>query len=423
MSEHWVEKPIGRYMKLLSGFPFPSSGFTTSEGFPLIRIRDILNSSIETYFLGRFEPQYIVQNGEILVGMDGDFNIKKWKNSPALLNQRILKVGTLDPLELDEGYLFYWLQPFLQHLNDITAATTVKHLSVNDLRSAKTRLPSARTQAKIGNILETVDEAIEQTEALIEKYSLIKAGMMHDLFTRGLTPDGKLRPTREDAPDLYKETLIGWLPKDWNLKPLGSMSKITSGVTLNSKSEPTQSVSVPYLRVANVQDGYLDLAEIKEVRVSKEAVARYALQECDVLMNEGGDFDKLGRGTVWPGDIDPCIHQNHVFRVRTEKKILRPYFLTYWSQSNHGKKYFLLSSKQSTNLASINSKQLNAYPIGVPTIEEQREIEIRVTSVNLKLETLEQEKHKLLAQKSGLMHDLLTGEVAVKTDKIEAAHV
>ena len=423
MSEQWIEKPIGSYMKLLSGFPFPSSGFTTSEGFPLIRIRDILDSSIETYFLGKFEPQYVVQKGDVLVGMDGDFHIRKWKNSEALLNQRILKVGTLDPSELDEGFLFYWLQPFLQHVNDITAATTVKHLSVKDLRSAKTKLPSAPVQAKIGNVLQTVDEAIEQTEALIEKYSLVKSGMMHDLFTRGLTADGKLRPPREEAPDFYKESPIGWIPKEWDLKPLGSMSQIASGITLNSKSEPAQSVSVPYLRVANVQDGYLDLAEMKEIRVSKEAVTRYALQEGDVLMNEGGDFDKLGRGTVWPGDIDPCIHQNHVFRVRTEKKILRPYFLTYWSQSNHGKKYFLLSSKQSTNLASINSKQLNAYPIGVPTTDEQSEIEIRITSVNSKLETLEHEKHKLLVQKSGLMHDLLTGEVQVKVNDHEAAHV
>lgn len=167
----------------------------------------------------------------------------------------------------------------------------------------------------------------------------------------------------------------------------------------------------------------MDLTDIKEVFASKEAIARYSLRQGDVLMNEGGDFDKLGRGTVWTGEIAPCIHQNHVFRVRTNILTLRPYFLTYWSQSSHGKKYFVLSSKQSTNLASINSKQLNTYPIGVPTLAEQVGIEDRITAMNLKLDALKAESHKLIVQKSGLMHDLLTGKVSVKADEQEAAHV
>ncbi|UWQ19063.1 restriction endonuclease subunit S [Jannaschia sp. M317] len=359
---------------------------------------------------------------DVLMLWDGERSGLVGYNLEGVVSSTVSKLATLG--EVTAPYLYYFLSRNFEWIQNRRTGTGVPHVPKDLGRIMIVNFPKCEdTQKQITTILQTIDEAIEQTEALIEKYSLVKAGMMHDLFTRGLTPDGKLRPSREEAPELYKETLIGWLPLEWDLKPLGSMSKIASGITLNSKSEPAQSVSVPYLRVANVQDGYLDLAEMKEIRVSKEAVARYALQEGDVLMNEGGDFDKLGRGTVWPGDIDPCIHQNHVFRVRTEKQILRPYFLTFWSQSNHGKKYFLLSSKQSTNLASINSKQLNAYPIGVPTTDEQSEIEIRITSVNSKLETLEHEKHKLLVQKSGLMHDLLTGEVPVNVAEPEAANV
>ena len=126
------------------------------------------------------------------------------------------------------------------------------------------------------------------------------------------------------------------------------------------------SIQVPYLRVANVQeDGYLDLSDVKLVKVSLKLCEKLLLQDGDVLMNEGGDYDKLGRGTVWKGEIHPCIHQNHVFRVRPKTKKLRSEYLAFWSQSEFGKKYFILSSKQSTNLASINSTQLHGIPYHV----------------------------------------------------------
>ena len=94
-----------------------------------------------------------------------------------------------------------------------------------------------------------------QTKALIEKYQHIKAGLIHDLFTRGIGADGNLRPLREQAPELYQETLIGWIPKQWSTEKLGKMSEIVSGVTLGAKAVPSKTIEVPYLRVANVQDG------------------------------------------------------------------------------------------------------------------------------------------------------------------------
>jgi len=164
-------------------------------------------------------------------------------------------------------------------------------------------------------------------------------------------------PPREHAPELYQQTPIGWIPKEWEVKLLGVLAEIVSGVTLGAKGEISDEIEVPYLRVANVQDGYLDLTEVKTVRVSRNQLEKLQLQFGDVLMNEGGDFDKLGRGSVWQEEIKPCIHQNHVFRVRPRDSQLRSYFLAFWSQSEKGKKYFVLNSKQSTNLASINSTQ------------------------------------------------------------------
>ncbi len=157
-------------------------------------------------------------------------------------------------------------------------------------------------QQGIADILDT-RRSIEQTEALIAKYQQIKAGLMHDLFTRGVTPDGKLRPTRAEAPQLYKESPLGWIPKEWQIQQLGTLAEIVSGVTLGSEAEIKFGIEIPYLRVANVQDGYLDLHEIKTIRVSFDQLEKLCLKRGDVLMNEGGDYDKLGRGTVWNEEI------------------------------------------------------------------------------------------------------------------------
>ena len=200
------------------------------------------------------------------------------------------------------------------------------------------------------------------------------------------------------------------------MRPLGEMAHIVSGVTLGAISGPSDTIDAPYLRVANVQDGYLDLNQIKTVRISSQTLEHLRLQPGDVLMNEGGDFDKLGRGAVWHGQIENCVHQNHVFRVRCNASVLTSDYLSYYSESAFGKKYFVISSKQSTNLASINSTQLKAYPIALPPLVEQAAITQHVLRAKSHQETLKEEVKKLRAQKLGLMQDLLTGKVAVQVD-------
>jgi type I restriction enzyme S subunit len=167
-------------------------------------------------------------------------------------------------------------------------------------------------------------------------------------------------------------------------------------------------LEVPYLRVANVQDGYVDLTEIKTVRVLKHEVRRYLLEPGDVLMTEGGDFDKLGRGTVWRGQITPCLHQNHIFRVRTNRQILLPEFLAAVSSSEWGKRYFLRSSKQTTNLASINSTQLKAFPVLCPPIDVQHRIADVLDAADAAIRRIEAVIAKLRQMKAGLLRDLLT---------------
>ena len=163
------------------------------------------------------------------------------------------------------------------------------------------------------------------------------------------------------------------LPTGWKRKRLEKVAIIQTGIAKNQNSKE-ECIELPYLRVANVQDGYLDLSEIKTINIHKAKVNRYRLENGDVLLTEGGDFDKLGRGTVWGGQIPNCLHQNHVFVVRPNNHELLSFFLSAQTGSSYGKRYFLSCSKQSTNLASINSSQLKAFPVLLPPLPEQKAI-------------------------------------------------
>lgn len=163
------------------------------------------------------------------------------------------------------------------------------------------------------------------------------------------------------------------LPEGWKRFPLHEIAEVRTGLA-KGKSGLRDPVELPYLRVANVQEGHLDLSEVRTISVERDQIDRYSLRYGDLLMTEGGDFDKLGRGDVWESQIEPCLHQNHVFAVRPQLDQIDPFFLAALTASHHGRTYFLGCAKRSTNLASINSSQLKSFPVLAPHLREQRRI-------------------------------------------------
>ncbi|MCZ4370600.1 restriction endonuclease subunit S [Vibrio diazotrophicus] len=199
------------------------------------------------------------------------------------------------------------------------------------------------------------------------------------------------------------------VPNGWERKPLEKVAEIKTGVAKGKKGLKDP-IDVPYLRVANVQDGHIDLSEVKTIQIERHQLERYSLQVGDVLMTEGGDFDKLGRGDVWQGQIAPCLNQNHVFAVRPNKQVLLPYFLAALSGSSYGKTYFLSCAKRSTNLASINSTQLKEFPVLLPPLPEQRKIAKILSTWDKAISTTEKLIETSKQQKKALMQQLLTGK-------------
>ena len=203
------------------------------------------------------------------------------------------------------------------------------------------------------------------------------------------------------------------LPRGWVVAPLGDVASIQSGVTKNSKKGKLTRREVPYLRVANVQRGWLDLTEVKTIWATEDKIAQTRLQPGDVLFNEGGDRDKLGRGWVWSGEIEECVHQNHVFRARPRTGVLSKY-LSYFGNS-WGRDYFLNAGKQTTNLASINQRMLRALPVRLAPLPEQHrivaEIEKHFTRLDAAVATLEAVQVKLKRARASVLKAAVEGRL------------
>ncbi len=190
--------------------------------------------------------------------------------------------------------------------------------------------------------------------------------------------------------------------------PLSDCAHIQTGVTKGRKLSLKKTITVPYLRVANVQEGYLDLSEMKHIEIQESELARYALRQGDVVLTEGGDFDKLGRGFVWRDEIRNCVHQNHVFAVRPKTGLILPDFLAYLATSAYGKGYFLRVAHRTTNLACINSTKLKAFPTLVPPLGEQRAIAHALRTVQRATEATENVIAAARQLKQSLMRHLFT---------------
>ncbi|MCE1205722.1 MAG: restriction endonuclease subunit S [Holophagaceae bacterium] len=190
--------------------------------------------------------------------------------------------------------------------------------------------------------------------------------------------------------------MTGKIPERWQMTILSNVADLKGGIAKGKKRAKAEPVRlVPFLRVANVQAGFLKLDEIHSIEATESEIAKILLKSGDVLFNEGGDRDKLGRGWVWEGQIPECVHQNHVFRARPKKDIIDPFFLSYWGNSQAAKEYFEEEGKQTVNLASISLSKLGGLPLPLPPLPEQRRIVARLKALLAKVDTSRQRLNRI----------------------------
>ena len=295
-------------------------------------------------------------------------------------------------------HFYAYLLRHMAHSGFITTlAKGIRERSTNfsftDFAALRIPLPPKLEQDRIVAFLDEktaqIDALIAKKQRQIELLDEQRGILINRAVTRGIG-NGELRIVNEVAAEAasdhstftiqnsqFKDSGIPWIgpiPKHWRVVPIKRMASVQNGVTLGHVYPVNMSSEVPYLRVANVQNGSLNLNLVATLRLPRRVAAKYLLQSGDVLVAEGGDLDKLGRGCVWRAELPYCIHQNHVFAVRTEAKRLLPEFLSAALGSRYGQRYFMLTGKQTTNLASTNSTSLMNFPLATPPLEEQERI-------------------------------------------------
>ncbi len=243
-------------------------------------------------------------------------------------------------------YLAHWLPTRKQEMLRHAGGTTFKEISKGALKRFLIPLPPIEEQRRIAAMLDRSARLVK-----LHKQAAAK--------------------TRDLIPALFIEMFGDPLRADIPRFALSELAEVASGLTKGRKLNGTPTRDVPYLRVANVQAGHLDLSEIKTIPATDREITAIKLAAGDVLLTEGGDHDKLGRGALWSGEIEECLHQNHVFRVRPNQNRLQPIYFDKFLQTAEAKLYFLRAAKRTTNLASINMTQLRALPVPVPEQAEQ----------------------------------------------------
>lgn len=283
------------------------------------------------------EVSRLLPKNAVMVCCIGSLGKTAISSATVATNQQINSI-IVDEAIADPLYVYFFCLTLKPVLENMAPATTVAIVNKTRFSELEIPLPPLTVQKQIAAILEKADTLRGQCQQMEQELNTLAQSVFLDMFG-----------------DYRKANKAEFLP-------LGDCANVCSGVTKGQKFNGKPTVIAPYMRVANVQDGYLDLKEIKEIEAKVTDFDKYLLKPGDILMTEGGDHDKLGRGAVWEGQIEGCIHQNHVFRVRLSSSYLPKYF-EYLLQSQYAKQYFLKCAKKTTNLASINITQLKSLPM------------------------------------------------------------
>ncbi|CAH7472015.1 Methylase_S domain-containing protein [Vibrio chagasii] len=442
LSKHatWERVNLIDVAALLNGFAFKSSMFSNDpqKGMPLIRIRDVMKHQTNTYYSGEYDEIYVVRKGDLLIGMDGDFNAAVWQGENALLNQRVCKISIFSK-HYDHKFLSYVIQPYLNAIHAETSSVTVKHLSSKTIGEIPLPLPPLVVQKliveKIEELFSHIDagvEGLKQAKAKLQQY---RQSVLKDAVTGKLTEQwraqnaDKLEPAEHLLERILDERRANWeaeqlkafeekgktpkndkwkdkykAPKSFNQKeqPLvvpsawewcyfESLGVVSGGLTKNSKRKSFEK-KLPYLRVANVYANELRLEDIQEIGVTDTELDRVLLEDKDLLIVEGnGSPDQIGRLAVWDDSISPCVHQNHLIKVRLIDKELCD-FVVYWLMSLPGREQIKSVASSTSGLYTLSISKISGLPIPLPSINEAIEISKLVTD---KLEAAQRTEDEL----------------------------
>lgn len=374
----WGLATLDNVARIVRGLAFPTTARTSTphDGFVACLRTTNIQATVEWDDLWFIPESYVrreeqfLRVGDILMSTANSYELVGKVVSIAAL-PRVATLGAFITairarVAIEPRCLYYQLaSPTLQgRIRELASTTTnIANVSSTKLAAVSLLVPPVVEQRRIVAALE---EHLSELDAAVAGLERARANTvrLRDSVIGSFILGREVLDANADSIDATK----------WEWHELRTLGALKGGITKGQKRRDGDKLrAVPYLRVANVQRGHLDLSEMKTIEATEAEIAELRLKHGDVLFNEGGDRDKLGRGWVWEGELPECIHQNHVFRFRPDGRRMDAKFLSYYGNS-HGQRYFLEQGKQTTNLASINLRKLGGLPVPVPLLPDQKAI-------------------------------------------------
>ena len=355
-------------------------------------------------------PLRIAKQGSILISVRAPVGTMNMADQNYCIGRGLGSIQGISGVS-DTSFLHYAIEQNAGFLHRRSQGSTFLAIGSEDLKHLPLPKLNIKIQERISKILAIVDAAIEKTDSLISKYQRIKMGLMHDLFTRGVTIDGKLRPPREQAPELYKETPIGWIPKEWQYDLLDELALRGSGHTPNKNIPQYWNGTIKWVSLADSHR--LDRLYITETEYE---VSQAGIQNSSAVIHPAGTVilsrdAGIGKSAI---TTEPMAVSQHFMCWRCNNRLDR-YFLYYWLQF---KKRTFENIAMGSTILTIGLPYFKKLKIVAPrNREEQKRIGEILRNIDIQIFALEADLKKKNQQKQGLMHDLLTGKVSVKAEQ------
>jgi type I restriction enzyme S subunit len=432
-TEEFKDSPIGRIPKdwrvmkigescslLKDGTHLPPK--RVESGPLLLSVQNMINSRLQLTdsdtriswdFYKTMHRNWEIQVGDVLMAIVGATLGKTAivPPMPPFTLQRSVAVFRGKPETLKNSFLYLYLssEAFQRLLWHRVNQTAQPGIYLAELAAFYIPLPSLKEQESIAEILDTLDKAIAHTSFLIAKLKQMKAGLLHDLLTRGLDENGELRDAIAH-PEQFKDSPLGRIPKDWEVFKLSEIVPYAEyGISVSLDDED----GIPVLRMNNLKDGEVDLTDLKKSASSK--AANLLLQPLDVLFNRTNSIEHVGRTAIWRGQIEQASFASYLVRLLPEQSKLIPEYLNVWLNLPTTQLLIRRYATPGVHQVNINPTNLRKVLIALPQkTSEQETIVERIAAHDTRIRAEEAYRDKLKLQKQGLMHDLLTGKVRVK---------
>ena len=458
----WERCTLPDFTRIVMGQSPDSKTYNHSgEGLPFFQGKAEFGNLYPTIKLYCSKPKKVAEQGATLLSVRAPVGPTNLAQFECCIGRGLV---ALHPCEgIEPKFVLYLLRSIEPVLSRQGTGSTFKAVTKGFIENLEFNLPPLAEQnrivSKIQELFSELDKGVESLEKAREQLKVYRQAVLKHAFEGKLTarwreenkdkletPEQLLARIKREREKRYEQQLNDWkvavkeweaegkigkkplrpalfiapnplvqsdlaellnIPKLWQYVRLSEIAQIGSGMSISKSRKLEIPFETPYLSVANVQRGKLDLSAVKSMKIECSQLHRLALKQWDVLFNEGGDRDKLGRGWVWESQIEPCITQNHVFRASPFlKSHQHSKWISYWGNI-FGQLYFETHGKQTTNLASINKTVLSKFPIPLPPIEEQKEIIRRLESQTSMIDHLEEDITSSIGRLNTLRQSIL----------------